>query len=458
MAYINGSKVLNVNFIGSALDSGVGEATANGGEVFNDYEKNKALSPYSSASGKNNIAGVMAWKITGDIYDNDCDYAMLSIPVQSENLNKLALGDVISIKWSESYINLGHIVDNYADDVNPDYVITSPLYVLIDNYDKKYNLAVQLCEKTWSESDDPVLFVVNKPNAGPTPYGLGQYAEGQENMALLDDAHTEGYNNKSIGRFSHTQGRDNIAHYCAHAEGMGTQATGGGSHSQGYYTQANGNFSMTTGNSCIADAINSMAGGFSSKTGKYANSGLVYGMGLEGNYEGGTVVGRYNIPDETWDSVFVVGNGDNDASRSDAVRVRKNGTVELPSIKNNNIGTNANNVATKGYVDNKLSNQVVTGSLNPVVESFQVICIFINNKFVEMSCMIPANADASDVISATFTTPVPGKLHAAWLEEIGGDRTISIQSIDNEEITFIKNDTTKGWPAFCLRVLLNYYS
>jgi len=98
-------------------------------------------------------------------------------------------------------------------------------------------------------------------------------------------AHSEGYSSAS-GEASHSEGRGNAGGDSSHAEGTGS-APGARAHAEGESTAASG--------------VNSHAGGLGTTS-----------AGAEQ-----TVIGRYNISDDT--SAFIVGNGSYDASAKKAV-------------------------------------------------------------------------------------------------------------------------------------------
>lgn len=79
----------------------------------------------------------------------------------------------------------------------------------------------------------------------------------------------------------------------------------------------------------------------------------------------------YNDPDvknaSNYSSILTVGCGYRDDinkidMRRNALVVYRDGTIELPMVSNNNIGSSVNSVATKGYVDNML---IQTGTKSP---------------------------------------------------------------------------------------------
>ena len=234
---------------GQVLDEDklVGKKTADGGEIFNDYVNNKALSKYSKASGQNNIAGVKVFYISS--WDASANTYTL------DSVEGLEVDDVVSIKWGGSYINFGKITA--INTVN--LTITTDKFAINDVGDPNTTLGV--------------LFVVDKPTIGLHSFDDGQHVEGTNNVALLWGAHAEGYGNVSADRYAHTEGIGNIAYYAAHAEGYKTAATGKGSHAEGYNTKASSFYSHAEGYSTEAIGKQSHAEGvYTHATGDYSHA------------------------------------------------------------------------------------------------------------------------------------------------------------------------------------------
>jgi len=121
-------------------------------------------------------------------------------------------------------------------------------------------------------------------------------------------AHNETYNSSDIdfpenSIISHSEGVSCASELYSHAEGLITYASGNASHAEGFLTSASGNASHASGIGTIADQENQF------------------------------VCGCYNTKNNT-NSLFVVGNGNSDSSRSDAFVVKKSGDIY---IKNKNI-------------------------------------------------------------------------------------------------------------------------
>jgi len=131
------------------------------------------------------------------------------------------------------------------------------------------------------------------------------------------------------------------------ALGANTTASNGGSTAMGYVTSANGIYSTAMGWYTIAGGISSTAmgqyttasGSISTAMGRntIASGGFATSMGEHTNAESyiSTAIGRFNTGGGTavsWvdtDPLFEIGNGTDDANRSNAVTVLKNGKVGI---------------------------------------------------------------------------------------------------------------------------------
>lgn len=112
------------------------------------------------------------------------------------------------------------------------------------------------------------------------------------------------------------------------SEGYETTASGFISHAEGWKTTASGNRSHAEGYSTVASGFNSHSGGHLSKS-KGINS-FAYGLGAVAGSSGQSAIGWYNVDENNKDSYtnpFVVGNGSDENTRSNAFRVNKSGSV-----------------------------------------------------------------------------------------------------------------------------------
>ena len=198
----------------STIGGGVGEATSNGGEIFNDYE--------------NNIAGGRGFKITaknGPNSNGDGYYVLEGYSqyiIDHPELTPYAAGDIWSAHIKNAYDFRGAIIYTDGDTV------------YVSNY-----------VEGATDTDPWTFWVHTKPTFG--------------NIAIGDLAHAEGKNTTAIGQAAHAEGRDTVANEnYAHAEGRQTKAAYAG-HSEGRITEARGmyghaeNFRTVAGDSAHAE-------------------------------------------------------------------------------------------------------------------------------------------------------------------------------------------------------------
>ena len=185
--------------------------------------------------------------------------------------------------------------------------------------------------------------------------GYGSHAEGGANKAWGHFSHVEGTQNTtgalvadganykiSGGEYAHAEGAGNTAiGKCAHAEGNGTKASGANAHSEGYQSNAEGENSHAGGNNATARGRNSMAHG-SYCVARKANQ-HIFGQSLDSINleEGGMAVGVLN--DSQANDLFEVGNGTSATTRSNAFRVLKDGRAKVQTAP-----TEDDDVVTKG--------------------------------------------------------------------------------------------------------------
>lgn len=114
---------------------------------------------------------------------------------------------------------------------------------------------------------------------------------------------------------------------------VGNNATAERAFATGWNTSASGPAAFTSGGSTSATAANSSAGGrFSKATHDNSHAG---GEGTQTSRKNQTVYGEWNAPDT--EALFIVGNGSDDGHRSNALAVRKDGTLlagDTPIVTN----------------------------------------------------------------------------------------------------------------------------
>jgi len=173
---------------------------------------------------------------------------------------------------------------------------------------------------------------------GTKAIGKGSFSEGFNNIANGAYAHVEGGGLYSYVDQYGDQSYKNVASGdSAHAEGMDNVASGRAAHVEGgyaFYNVANyGEYNagnIASGDSSHAEGIYAKAIGEASHA---QNIGTIASGG------GQTAIGRYNIQNDSNNFAFIIGNGANDSSRSNALTVDWNGIINLPAIALNQTGT-----------------------------------------------------------------------------------------------------------------------
>lgn len=187
-------------------------------------------------------------------------------------------------------------------------------------------------------------------NIENSEYTIGQYAvaEGSNTKASGPISHAEGNTTVASGSYSHAEGRSTVASGSnSHAEGAFTAAVGNCSHAEGYNTVAK-EYSHAEGNHTIASGYLSHVQGtyniedptaYTKTTDTSIISGKKYYTLSNGRfYEVSSpapdeLSSYYEYTPANAEQAFIIGNGTNNADRSNAYVVNRDGTVY--SIKPN---------------------------------------------------------------------------------------------------------------------------
>lgn len=189
--------------------------------------------------------------------------------------------------------------------------------------------------------------------------GMGESAE-KPNEAGGGASHVEGYANKALALYSHAEGTLTVvteeataAHAegekteaggkASHVEGMQNKAYGLASHSEGRFTRAHGLISHAEGMGVDGKEEDygafgpiSHTEGYATKTYPEANSAHAEGRFTEARNLGEHASGVYNKSTASSDNakatLFSIGNGTSETSRSNAVEVKKNGDIYIIGI------------------------------------------------------------------------------------------------------------------------------
>lgn len=152
------------------------------------------------------------------------------------------------------------------------------------------------------------------------------HAEGYFAVATDDYSHAEGSSTEASGIYSHAEGNHTEASgSSSHAEGFDTVASGSDSHSEGEETESSGLASHAEGEGATASGEASHAEGVDTTASGDASHAQNYKTLADSNYQ--TAIGKYNISDSADTYALIIGNGTDNNSRSDALRVKWNGDV-----------------------------------------------------------------------------------------------------------------------------------
>ena len=161
--------------------------------------------------------------------------------------------------------------------------------------------------------------------------GQSSFATGNNCTSSLDYAFACGNGNKALGHASFVANEGNEAKNYAFAEGYNNKAYGDHSHSEGSTTTANGMSSHTEGWNTITGANAEGAHAEGWQTQALHNASHAGGYGTVTGRANQTVIGQYNTP--LSNALFIVGNGGDSKSPSNAFVVLEDGTAYLGDEK-----------------------------------------------------------------------------------------------------------------------------
>ena len=291
----------------------VGQKTSHDGEIFNDYENNKANTLYTHAEGSDTTAGAMGFNIVEQpsIKGNEVS---VKIHLSYNPDNKEEYND-----WRQCYAQLD-LADHFY---NIFKIIKIQDYGFVTLVLQKENGSTITEDFSLDESGDNYLWITTDPVktdstgketktryeskilGGNTPvnHHEGAHSEGINTRAWGYGAHSEGRETRVMGDMGHAEGNRTVASYSAHAEGNLTEALGyqshaegyqakalgGSSHAEGLMTTASGSNSHVEGENSIASGRNSHAEGVSTQAiGKasHAEGDLSIANGSKSHAEG----------------------------------------------------------------------------------------------------------------------------------------------------------------------------
>lgn len=282
------------------LDSvdAVGKRTTYG-EIFNDYDGNKATAAYSHAEGYYTKASSPFQHVQGryNIENSDSSYAFIIGNGNDEQTRSNAF----AIDWNGLvYVgNSGAGIDLSSLHNYDDTAILTSLDTKVDKVTGK-QLSTEdytTAEKTKLSGIEESATAVGKNLTGTSVTVDGAGYTAGTNAEVFNGGAT---NNKAVGNYSH-------------AEGGGTAAIGACSHTEGDTTRARG----------ICGHAEGLA------TSAYADYSHAAGRGTTAASECQTVCGRFNTVDDQATYAFIIGNGTGAtvSNRKNAFAIDWNGLI-----------------------------------------------------------------------------------------------------------------------------------
>lgn len=287
--YMDYKKDNNINRIKMHTSEGVGKAyNSNGGEIFNDYNYNKASGNYSTAEGSNTTASGSMSHASG--YYTEAKYGNQFVCGIFNDNQKNAIFEVGN---GNNPIDKSNAFAVYTDGHaevkvmgKTDNSVATKQYVDSIQFERAGEVGQRTAEGGEIFND----YARNEAS------NVHSHAEGENTKASGKSSHAEGYGSQAIGYGAHAEGGNDqdptmaIGNY-SHAEGYSTHAKGDHSHSEGYYSYAEGASSHAEGSATIA------SGSASHTSGYYTVAA----------YDNQFVVGTKNNNKEN--TLFEVGNG-----------------------------------------------------------------------------------------------------------------------------------------------------
>ena len=250
-------------------NEGVGQKTSDGGEIFNDYENNKAISPNTHAEGQDNIAGGRGFKFDeqnpGSKEEGKqgeyCFVTTLDKAWQFQN----KFNEVSKANKKMYYSVVMNWNFNYDGEVLGSSIVggsTIRLYIQVSNWRQPNETGLPAGETGKHDiSDTSHIYFPDYPELGDYIIGEAAHADGINNKAVGKGSTTSGKDNVSGGKYSITSGYANRAGYAADAGGQETQAIADLTMTRGYKTKATGNKATALGEVTIAPGENALAHG-----------------------------------------------------------------------------------------------------------------------------------------------------------------------------------------------------
>lgn len=429
----------------------VGAKTADGGEIFNNYEDNRALSANSHASGTNTQAGGRGFQAISCEVGEDGNSLVYSFSNNETTTWALTLLQLEIASVAEATIDITVIpTKSKANPTrswgNLDYcgkIISidpskAQIITTMDSY-------IAGDKRPWASEAQPATVIVPAySHIGTIVVGNGANATGWSSKAINAVANASGYNTLAAGKYSNAMNLKTIAGgYAATAGGWETKALGQGSFTHGKQ------------NTVLPNAEFSAA----------------FGEGNEIKWAHNFVVGKY--ADNTNPRYFVVGGGTDANNRKNLMEIG-----EKTAIVNVFNSSQSNSIVPKWYLDawtikkkaySGQSNptwatieEVNTGNLQSIINLNYLLDNFydkqdIEQKLTTLQGKIDSKADQTSVetLSGSISTC------ETRLDEIGDEPAVAEKTTLDEvkqllvERNYVDQDFVEDVFAYAYKVLLS---
>ena len=281
----------------------IGKAgTAKFSEIFNDYESNKALTQYSSASGYKTIAGKRAFKITAK--PSDTSFTL-------DSIDGLAVDDVVSY----SVLNTANAWKE-VQDLAKITSITDKTIVLDTTIPTTLTQEIIAANQSSTNRIACRLWVNAKPEIGTYDLSTKANARGREIKALGEASDVGGKGNTVTAPYGAAINSENKV-----------DAESSFAFNSGNTIETNAICSAVGGEKNIVRAPHSFLGGYQSESESTATYSIGWGRKLKLQNENEAVFGRYNEPKDNL--LFSVGCGTESTGRKNAFEVYGDGTINI---------------------------------------------------------------------------------------------------------------------------------
>lgn len=285
-AFVSGDPyvlIQSINFIPGGLSTQIRTTFAGPIESL-PWQEDLTVENYDSAAGR--------FKITITPQENDVSY--ICIGAKTGSAEHFLGGFLIGQKNQNQ---VGESVTGESFVVNEETLVAGNGAEIFNNY------ALNIATGAYSHAEGSVSKAIGDSShaegAGTIASGLGAHSEGQGTTASKDGAHAEGLGTVASSSATHAEGTSTEAtQQSAHAEGIQTKAYGLASHAEGLQSQALEAYSHAEGQGTIAASSNQH------------------------------VEGKWNLEDYEERYAHIVGNGSQDAQRSNAYVLDWNGNAQ----------------------------------------------------------------------------------------------------------------------------------